>query len=168
MRLSRTIDQFLNGAKTTSKTVAIARFAPSVRHKYVGNDDDNRQELQADAPSHQLLTEVGIIAFHHRVQPHEQHDEDDKNGNRGQKIKKGLHRLFPWPKSCFCLSLRFLDGNRQVMMQTSQSGAKSGRRPSITHLKFALGGKSFNCPGAPNAKAALARLNSPVPVLRAF
>jgi hypothetical protein len=139
-----------------------------VRHKYVGNDDDNCQELQADAPSHQLLTEVGIIAFHHRVQSQEQHDEDDKNGNRGQKIKKGLHRLFPWPKSCFCLSLRFPDGNRQVMMQTSQSGAKSGRRPSITHLKFALGGKSLNCPGAPNAKAALARLNSPVPVERAF
>jgi hypothetical protein len=117
-----------------------------VRHKYVGNDDDNRQELQADAPSHQLLTEVGVIAFHHRMQSEEQHDEDDKNGNRGQKIEEGLHRLFPWRKSCFCLSPWSSYGNRQVMMQTSQSAGKSGLWPSITHLKFALGGKSLNCP----------------------
>jgi hypothetical protein len=143
-------------------------IAPSVRHKYVGNHDENRQELQGDAPSHQLLTEVGVIAFHHRVQPHEQHNEDDKNGNRGQNIEEGLHRLFPWPKSCFCLSLWSSDGNRQVMMQRSQSAANSGLWPSITHLQFALGSKSLNCPGAPTANAALAGLISFLPILRAF
>jgi hypothetical protein len=126
-----------------------ADFRPLVGHKCIGKNDQDSQKLQADPPTHQLLAEIGITALHHRVQTVKQHGEDGKDGDGTRMIEKCLHSPDPLLTLGVGLSLRLRRGNHQVVAPRALAADFTpGLMPSITHLKFALVGKSLNPCGA--------------------
>jgi hypothetical protein len=123
---------------------ATRRPAPLAGHKYIGKNDQNGQKLQPDTPTHKLLAKVGVIAFHQIVQAEEQHGEYSQNGDGSGMVEKRLHPAYPLPETRMGLSLWVNGGNRQVAAVTTRAAKVSGEKRCITHLKFALGGKSLN------------------------
>jgi hypothetical protein len=147
MRLRTTIEVkdlvYLARTKTTAMRHPAVR-RPLVGHKDVGKNNEDCQKLKPDPPPHQFLAQVRAGALHHIPQAKKQHDENGKNSNRSGMIENRLHQPYPQPNPGFCLSLPHRVGNLQVAEPTAHLGAKTFRRQSITHLKFALGWKSLN------------------------
>ena len=62
-------------------------------HQDHGNNDGKK--LQADAPAHQRLAEVGAGAAHHVPQARQQHQHDGNHRQRGQIASETFHRFGP-------------------------------------------------------------------------
>jgi hypothetical protein len=133
-----------------------------VGHKGIRKNNQDCQELEANAPAHQFLAQVGTGSAHHVPQTQEQDNEDGKDGDSRGMIEQRLHQRVLRRNPVVCLSLRQGVGNPQSPEEASAIEAVdiTLRQQSITHLKFALGGKSLSFFAASSAHPVARRANS--------
>jgi hypothetical protein len=73
--------------------------------KQNADDDEYGQELQSDAPPHQLLRQVWAAATHHVYEARDKHQKDGKNRHGHKYIAQLMHGGFFSAKSNACHKL---------------------------------------------------------------